>query len=305
MKILKHLFSILATGTLFCLLPCQGNAQIDSERLLKKPNEFVLYTMPKTGTHLLQPLLKRLTNKNPVWVGSLINTDYVFDEHMFTSKTYMPGTTLIHWFCAPVSLGQFSQHMTLAAGRGQFLSGHTPYSESMETFLNSRNCTVFFVVRDPRDYVVSLLHYLSKTPNEMFLEDWFYELDTPSQIAYIITGTSWYNSTARVVRDFSGWANSPVCCTLHFEKLLGERGGLYTKREQLLELRKIDRALKLRATDSELLSAFQSVYGKGKTFHKGVAGSWKDYFTPELKELFKIHANDLLIELGYEKNSNW
>jgi hypothetical protein len=261
--------------------------------------------MPKTGTHLLQPLLAKLTKKKPVWIGSLINTDYVFAEKEFTSKTYMPGTTLIHWFCAPVSLAVFSQQMTLAAGRRQFISGHIPYSQTMESYLKARNCTVFFVVRDPRDYVISLLNYLNKTPNEMFLENWFYRMDTLSQIAYIITGTDWYNSTAKIVEDFIPWIKSPTSCALYFEKLLGERGGMYTNQEQLIELRKINRALKLRATDKELQEAFDSVYGKGKTFHKGVAGLWKKHFTPELKELFKAHANHLLIELGYEKNSEW
>lgn len=301
--------SLICFITFFDLGTCahaEDNKGIPADcLLLKKPSEFVLYTMPKTGTHLLQPLLTKLTNKKPVWIGSLMNTDYVFNERQFTSKTYMPGTTLIHWFCAPVSIADFSQQMTLAGGRGQFISGHTPYSQSMESLLEARKCTVFFVVRDPRDYVISLHHYLNKTPNELFFEEWFYKLDTTAQIAYIITGTDWYNSTARVVEDFAPWKYSPICCTLYFEKLLGERGGIYSEQEQLIELRKISRALKLRSTDKELLEAFDSVYGTGQTFHKGVGGSWKSYFTPELKKLFKVHVNHLLIELGYEKDDGW
>lgn len=282
----------------------QGEAA--SKRLhLNKQQEFVLYTMPKTGTHLMQPLLEKLTNLQPAWMGSLFSAGYILDEARFTSATYMPGTTLIHWFSEPVDIGNLSQQLTLAAGRKQFLSGHAPYSISMESLLKSRQCTVFFVLRDPRDYVISLLHYVNKIPNDMFIEDWFYKLDTHSQIAYIITGTAWYNATAKVVADFAAWKDSPVCCTLKFEKLLGSRGGQCTDADQTAELRKIAQALHLNWPDSKLLGAFNSIYGTGATFHKGVAGSWKQYFTPELKDLFKLHCNHLLIELGYESGSDW
>jgi DNA gyrase/topoisomerase IV subunit B len=38
---------------------------------------------------------------------------------------------------------------------------------------------------------------------------------------------------------------------------------------------------------------------------KGVSGDWKNYFNEEAKDIFKRHAGDLLIKLGYEKDLNW
>jgi sulfotransferase family protein len=38
---------------------------------------------------------------------------------------------------------------------------------------------------------------------------------------------------------------------------------------------------------------------------KGIAGDWKNVFTAEDKRIFKEVAGDLLIRLGYEKDSNW
>ena len=38
---------------------------------------------------------------------------------------------------------------------------------------------------------------------------------------------------------------------------------------------------------------------------KGVSGDWKNHFNSQAKEVFKYHAGDLLIKLGYEKDKNW
>ncbi len=38
---------------------------------------------------------------------------------------------------------------------------------------------------------------------------------------------------------------------------------------------------------------------------KGVAGDWKNYFTPELESLFKEKAGELLVNLKYEDDHSW
>ena len=40
-------------------------------------------------------------------------------------------------------------------------------------------------------------------------------------------------------------------------------------------------------------------------FRKGVAGDWRNHFTPELKALYKERVGDLLVELGYEADLSW
>ncbi len=40
-------------------------------------------------------------------------------------------------------------------------------------------------------------------------------------------------------------------------------------------------------------------------FRKGVAGDWKNVFTERDKQVFKEEAGDLLVQLGYEKSSDW
>ena len=38
---------------------------------------------------------------------------------------------------------------------------------------------------------------------------------------------------------------------------------------------------------------------------KGVAGDWKNYFTPPVKEAFKRHYGSLLVDAGYESDLDW
>jgi Sulfotransferase family len=40
-------------------------------------------------------------------------------------------------------------------------------------------------------------------------------------------------------------------------------------------------------------------------YRKGIAGDWKNHFSPGEKETFKEMAGDLLITLGYEKDLDW
>jgi len=44
---------------------------------------------------------------------------------------------------------------------------------------------------------------------------------------------------------------------------------------------------------------------KKNHFRKGIAGDWKNHFNKEHRKYFKKKFNDLLVKLGYEKDSNW
>ena len=77
-----------------------------------------------------------------------------------------------------------------------------------------RNCAVFHVKRDPRDYAVSLLNHLRKEKNMLFSDSAFYAADWDTQLYYVIVGTDSYNSTHTVVNCFAGWLSSPAATIL-------------------------------------------------------------------------------------------
>lgn len=271
----------------------------------EKSKEFVLFTMPKTGTHLLTPFLELLTGKTHF--GEYLYNDLypLVDYNAYIQALSPPNLVQVHWWLSPVSSSRFNNSLNEVRAKGQFMLSHAPFSFEMEQLLRARNCVVFHVMRDPRDYAVSLLNHLRKSKNMLFSDPKFEKTDIDTQLYYVIIGTDWYNSTYTVVNAFSGWLSSPSCTVLQFEKLMGPLGGIYSEEEQLIELRKIPAALNMQVSDATLLHLFALVYGKGKTFHKGTVGSWKTYFNEEHKRVFKEQLGDVLISLGYEKDYSW
>lgn len=270
--------------------------------------EFVLYTCPKTGTHLMLPLLINLTGKTNVGLEAFPRLKRCSDYDLLDQMNLDPNFVQMHWIWPhyPLPIGPFNDTMNKIAASNRFYYRHIPYTPPMEEQMIKRGTTVFHVLRDPRDFVVSLLNHQLNLG--VFLFDnpmWFLSLSTDEQIKWILLGTTRSNSAGALIREFIPWRNSPVCCVLRFEKLMGIKGGAYDTETQLAELRKISDALDLEISDEELLKVFEKSYGTSRYFHKGIVGTWRDYFNEENKQLFKDLLGDLVIELGYEQDNNW
>lgn len=271
-------------------------------------NEFVVYTMPKTGTHLIIPLLETLTGKTSTGIKSLPeltpSNDPVKLEKLNRSKNYVQ----LHWLkqYLPLDIGSFNKSLNKIQKNNQFFARHVPYSLSMEDQMITRACTVFYIIRDPRDFIVSLLNHILNHGDILFQDEkWFRSLSRDKQIRTILLGTDQNNSAPAIIQRFYPWKDSPVCCVLQFEKLMGEKGGAYDSDTQLEELRKISDALSLDISDEQLFAAFNAVYGTSKNFHRGIAGAWKEYFNEENKQLCKQLLGEVIIALGYEQDYNW
>lgn len=274
--------------------------------------EFVLFTMPKTGTHLMRPLLEHLTDKSSISYWSKeINCPktYLYDKNLTNLLLLIPNVLQAYWLHQPVPTPYFVSALDYLQYTEDFLVTHAPYCPEMEAVLNERNAVVFFLIRDPRDWIISVIKHPPISGVDIYGgpigDKEFLSLDMDQKIKYVIQGTPWYYSVIEVFDKFLPWMDSPNCCTLRFEALLGPKGGLYSEKEQIAELRKIANALQLDVTDEMLLEAFNASFGKGSVFSKGKAGAWKDYFNEEHKALFKQLFGDVLIELGYEKDDNW
>jgi Sulfotransferase domain len=65
--------------------------------------------------------------------------------------------------------------------------------------------------------------------------------------------------------------------------------------------------------DAVLASRFEKIAGGRKPgqedvkshYRKGIAGDWKNQFTPKIKDIFKERFGEVLKICGYEKNSDW
>jgi len=256
---------------------------------------FVLFTEPKTGTHLLIPILETLTGKKVYWakefVAQTADLDHFLD--LENSQECVFSLRKVPW-----DWKQMEEVWKTTEKESAFLHLHPPYSPILEKYLMEKKCINFFVKRDPRDQIVSLLnHYKYIHLNEKALENISSDDD---RLLFLIQ-----NKLRDEIISFKGWLKSPVCSVLDFQKLMGSHGGAATDQDALIELRKIARALSIEVSDCYLLNIYKQHFGKGWNFFRGKVGSWKEYFKEHHKVAAKEEIGDLLIDLGFETDNQW
>lgn len=261
----------------------------------------LVISIPKSGTNLLINYLNKLTNKK---------------LQSFS-------------FSIP-SLQQIKLQ------NNHIFSTHIKYTQSNKDQLAPLGFKTFFIYRDPRDQLISWLFWAKKklSENPKFYQELslnpmahkevqpsyavYEKLSLNEQITALITqGSAYYDGlghylgkehTTKGIAEFYNsylqWMNHKDICVIKFENLIGAQGG-GSKELQNIEIKKIAEHLQINLTDSEIENLIKTIFGGTHTFREGKIGSWKNYFTPEHKQMFKNIAGDLLIKLNYEKDFNW
>ena len=226
----------------------------------------------------------------------------------------------------------------------QFCYTHIAHTKVREQWLKKDNFTCFYMYRDPRDQLVSLVFYLYVAPSwrkqvhpvfnkpidQIPFNDLLMDLITDGSWLYnLIASSSGIKSVEAFYRVTLPWLIMPSICVLKFEELIGPRGG-GTEEMQLRSIQKIARHLGIKNIKRQkLLSIVHELFGSAapfgaqlshgalevapnitmhrtfEHFREGKIGSWKKHFTQEHKQVFKQVAGKLLIDLGYEKDLNW
>jgi len=153
----------------------------------------------------------------------------------------------------------------------------------------------FYIIRDGRDVVNSYIHFNCSPVMRRLNPD--YKIDNPRELyskldvfrKYVLLWKRHVESYLKV-KDFF--------IEVRFEKLVNF-GEDFLKIMKLFGVEDfIDEAVK------EL--SFSKLSKKNKNhLRKGKSGDWKNFFTDNHKEIFKRIAGDLLIKLGYEKDTSW
>jgi hypothetical protein len=186
---------------------------------------------------------------------------------------------------------------------------------------------VIHIIRDGRDVAVSTMHHIwnqaedqggtsRATPAQLAKREAYRE--NPQKLLGSGEGifpdgwlgdyaAQWSASVGKSVKDGPlSLGNSYV--EVRYEDLL------YSPEEELGRLLEFLGAEADKGTVSRCVSAatFEKLSEGRKRgeeaasfYRKGIAGDWKSVFTEQNKQEFKAAAGDLLIELGYEENSNW
>ena len=165
----------------------------------------------------------------------------------------------------------------------------------------------FVILRDLRDITVSAYYSLKISHPEMQGVSEFRPLlnSLAKEEALMWTIETWLQGNAGIL---SSWVESGEPW-IRYEDLLENE-------VEILQQTLINQCgLPIAPKDLEekiLRVRFKQITGRerGKEdvrnhFRKGIAGDWKNHFTPRIKERFKDLYGEKLIRAGYEKNNDW
>ena len=241
---------------------------------------FVLVTPQKTGTHFLLPLL-----------DNLLEQQHYFDP----SNNY--------------TFKRIKSSFEKAKQENSFLAVHAQADPKFMNFFKEKKHKVIFLLRDPRDQVLSMLFRVRDgrvfDPLDMSKE--FGQLTFDEQLDEVITGRRFgFSVTKGMVKNRMDWLKQDpeFVCVLRFENIIGKEGGGTVKKQQA-EVRKIAKFLNLKVGEDILNESTKGIFGDAGNFRKGQIGEWKIYFKEEHEQTFKKIFGKELIETGYEKDLNW
>ncbi len=210
-------------------------------------------------------------------------------------------------------------HMPLDAVRaalddvrpGEFATAHLPYTPEVDRLLQQRQMRHLLIIRDPRDIVVSHVHWVTYRYTQGRFHPYFRSLpDDAARLMASIQGTPTLPQGDRLedigtrVRAYLAWVERGALL-VRFEDLVGPAGG-GTREAQHTTIRRIADYLGLPLSDAQVRAIAARLYNRrAPTFRRGHIGDWRNHFSEAHKAAFKAVAGDLLIALGYEKNDNW
>ena len=237
-------------------------------------------SIPKSGTHLLERLLYLL----PCISRQFARTFHVQEAVPFERR------------CARLK-------------QGQFLVCHLYFQEEYLRILEDHDIKPVFLIRDPRDVLLSYINYITRINLKHPLHRHFaHHLKSDKErLHFCMRGSQQphHDTIAEMLGKFYPWTRSAQVLTVRFRDLIGEAGGGSAR----VQRRTVDSILNFIGVNLEekkkgaLIS--QIYHPRSKTFHRGQIDQWKKRYDDEDIKIFKDIAGDWLIKYGYETGYDW
>jgi hypothetical protein len=248
-------------------------------------------SFPKSGTHLLTQVLQGFPSIGPA-----------VDSGLPAVVTYI-GETGRERSSLEI-LGNLQRLLP-----GDIAYGHLHARPEVVEQLCQDGTAAYFILRDPRDVVVSHVHYVTEIEPDhihhayytQVLEDFDQRLRT--SILGLPDSEIPFPDVCQRFEPYISWLDQPEVLCLRFEDFIQDReaalGGIYDHAVR----RGFPSALE-RGRAIQVLAASIDPQ-RSPTFRSGKVGGWRNQFSPENKALFKEIAGDLLVRLGYEEEDQW
>jgi hypothetical protein len=175
---------------------------------------------------------------------------------------------------------------------------HSHGSKHNVNMLKQNNLNYCILYRDLRDAAVSHYFYVRSTPWHPEHQD-YYKLDIKEGMIYF--SETRLDEWSKWIKSWKDNRDKKRSIEIKYEDMLNKNFETFKK---VVKLFNLDDSEKMISSIVEK----NSIGRKRKEesfFRKGIAGDWKNYFDEEIKILFKKKIANLLIELGYESDTNW
>jgi sulfotransferase 6B1 len=261
-------------------------------------------SFPKSGTHLLTQVLQAIQAVAPVVDSGLpAVVTYQGDSGRQRSQVEI--------------LGDLQRLLP-----GDIGYGHLYALPETQKFLSQPGVAGYFILRDPRDVVVSHVHYITEMePDHILHAHYTQNLSSFEERLYTsITGLGQVDFPFPDIRarflPYMGWLDyadtpHPSADTPHPSAVLALKYEDFLANQEKAVSKILSHAMqKGLPLQDEIQVAARTVIARldpqrSPTFRSGKSGGWRKAFSEDHKRLFKEVAGDLLIELGYETNSDW
>lgn len=188
-----------------------------------------------------------------------------------------------------------------------FVFAHSGYCEKAVDILERKDFKMLYIIRDPRDVMVSLYNYVLKHKShfahrkaksksmEDFLKDYmengFGYMDNFPAIKKLSLKNQLLNSAF--------WINDKRVFSMRFEDLIGEKGG-GDDQKQFLLVKGILNYLELESDDKKIEEVCQDLFStEARTFSAGQIGSYKKHFSDKLHLLYSQNMKAYGQLVGY------
>lgn len=248
-------------------------------------------SFPKSGTHLLSQILEGFPRLGPA-VNSGLPVIVTYDNQTGAER--------------PIA----DLHRDLRRLQpGDIGFGHLHATPEIAAVLCQPGFAAYFILRDPRDVVVSHVHYVAEMEPGHFHHTYYteqlhsFDERLRTSILGLPEGAAPFPDIAGRFAPFIGWLGRPEVLSLRFEDLIHDQ----TAQLAAILHHAVQRGFPLQVPEAAALQILQAAINpqRSPTFRRGQTGGWREQFSDKHKQLFKDVAGDLLIELGYEKGYDW
>ena len=248
-------------------------------------------SFPKSGTHLLTQILQGFTRLGPaVESGLPAIVTYQGDS----SRQREPGE-----ICRDLR----------RLLPGDIAYGHVHALPETIEALCSPAFAAYLVLRDPRDVVISHVHYVTEMePNHAHHRYYTQELSSfEERLHTSILGLPEAHTPFPDIRlrlePYLGWLERAEVACLKYEDFAADQGEFIRRILEHAAQRGFPCRLPLEQAIEVLIASVDP--RRSPTFREGKSGGWRERFSPASKRLFKEVAGDLLVRLGYEASHDW